>query len=281
MIILSVKTVKWLFALDSSSSSGLNFGLNRVQNELFIEWRRNTCTRCAKRWAHALFRNTSRHECVWLHVSDSCGFYWSDRLCGSWFSQERLKLGNSMTPSWSGQWELATSTSKYEWLPVLWAWTVVSVSPPPLPALSLPPPLPRLSLYSPQALPSAHALPPLSASLCPLAHFPRWLGPESHKCFTRFAGKSLSQGLLSALPTSSFASLFCWLTLGTATHSSCGSPWATCCPTGSNSGSPWQWWKPGMKEILVVVGKAAEMWANLCWKLHQCLNHSQLGFTEK
>lgn len=63
MIILSVKTVKWLFVLDSRCSSGLNFApnpLQRVQNALFIDWRRNTCTRCAKLWwVHDLVRNTS------------------------------------------------------------------------------------------------------------------------------------------------------------------------------------------------------------------------------
>lgn len=96
---------------------------------------------------------------------------------------------------------------------------------------------PTVSLQ-PTSPPSTHALPPLSPSLCPLAHFPQWLGPESHDVSLdlQVNPSPKASWVPSHLPL--FPSPFLWLSLGTAT-SSCGSLWSPWSPTGPNSGYPW------------------------------------------
>lgn len=76
---------------------------------------------------------------------------------------------------------------------------------------------PTVSLQ-PTSPPSTHALPPLSPSLCPLAHFPQWLGPESHDVSLdlQVNPSPKASWVPSHLPL--FPSPFLWLSLGTATH---------------------------------------------------------------
>ena len=124
-------------------------------------------------------------------------------------------------PVWCKQWELVCHRLVQSWVTELWlghgggwqhpnmndfllqAWTVASVSPPPLPAPSLPPPLPyALSLRLHQhSLPSCSASPPSSSSsssstsssspsLCP----PWLMRPESHDVSLHLLVSPLSPG---------------------------------------------------------------------------------------